>query len=99
MEPPKCKLCLKRHYGSCFGELQQRVYEKAVKPKPKPQPHSMPNAAQINAEFELHRLLASEAVKTNTVKHCPTCTCKRVYKSAAERQKAYRERHKAANGS
>jgi hypothetical protein len=28
-------------------------------------------------------------------KHCPTCTCKRVYKTAAERQKAYRERHKA----
>ncbi len=29
--------------------------------------------------------------------HCRTCTCgeKQVYKSAAERQKAYRDRHKA----
>jgi len=29
-----------------------------------------------------------------TVKHCPTCTCeeKRVYKTSAERQAAYRER-------
>ena len=30
-------------------------------------------------------------------RHCPTCHCngKRVYKSAAERQRAYRLRHKA----
>jgi transcriptional regulator NrdR family protein len=31
------------------------------------------------------------------VKHCPTCTCeeKRVYKTRAERQAAYRKRKRA----
>jgi len=39
--------------------------------------------------------LANTLREDPAVKHCPTCTCNRVYKTAAERQKAYRERHKA----
>ena len=33
-------------------------------------------------------------VMVSVTKHCPTCTCPRVYKSNADKQRAYRERKK-----
>ncbi len=83
MENPKCRFCGERH-----SLLEEHVYKmepnhpiEANRPSPR-KAEPMPIAAEINKAWE-------------TRKHCPTCTCKRVYKSAAERQKAYRERHKA----
>jgi len=31
-------------------------------------------------------------IKRKTVKHCPTCSCTKMYDSNAERQRAYRQR-------
>ncbi len=48
--------------------------------KLEPKRESMPTAAEVNEAWE-------------TRKHCPTCHCFPM--TAAERQKAYRDRHKA----
>jgi len=64
--------------------MQPHVFDFTSKPSAKP----VPSSEKLNETWAKRR-------------HCPTCHCngKRVYKTAAERQKAYRERHKAANGS
>jgi len=38
--------------------------------------------------------VAQGATKGDKAKHCPTCTCQRVYASKADKQRAYRERKK-----
>jgi Zinc knuckle len=62
---------------------------------------------QIVSELEerqkkkLDKSVTNDVTITNTVtkkKHCPTCTCTRVYKSNADRQRAFRERQKRKGG-
>ncbi len=84
MEAPKCKLCGAKHLLSeSHVFLSSEPIDYFAKNISEAMPVvAMPQAAEVNKEWE-------------TRKHCPTCTCKRVYKTAAERQKAYRERHKS----
>jgi len=69
-----------RFCGARHYAMQPHVFNNATEPRTKP----VKLAAPIVKETIPQAL------------HCPTCQCngKRVYKSAAERQKAYRERRK-----
>ncbi len=79
MEAPKCKLCGERHALS-----ESHVF----KLEPKSEPVKIRVEKVEKAKFSMEK-----STVLGTLKHCRTCRCFPM--TAAERQKAYRERHKA----
>ena len=88
MKKSICKLC-----GNPHSTWEPHVFSTpnplAAAPVTELQPSGKPPKAPVTPS----RVTESRV----TVKHCPTCTCeeKRVYKTRAERQAAYRERKRA----
>lgn len=81
MTAPKCYRCEGRHYSTQPCPVTpSRPQPIAVNPRP-------------SAEAAKPRGTVTESV---TPQHCPTCTCgqKKVHKTNADRQAAYRERRK-----
>ena len=83
---------LAKHGSKKVGQIHDRnLRECPLAPKPVPVTKPVTKAATKPV---------TPRVVTNAVtsiKHCPTCSCARVYTSNADRQKAYRQR-KRANG-
>lgn len=94
MEEPKCRLCGARH---SLREPHQFEGDKSkAKAVSRVTPADFEKLDEIMAESEeIQQRNAERRERLGmTTKHCPTCQCpgKRLYSSAAEKQKAYRQR-------
>ncbi len=87
MEAPKCKLCGAKHH---FREPHAGF---KLEPKKEPVNWLAKTPNEIKEAMATIPIAAEVNEAWSTRKHCPTCRCYPM--TAAERQKAYRERHKA----
>ena len=78
---PKCKFCGVRHWLSEPHEM----FERSV---------AVTAPGRGKTATTVTQPVTPVVIVTNPVtgKHCPTCSCSRVYKDGAAKQKAYRER-------
>jgi hypothetical protein len=89
MDNPKCQFCGNKHRmgpefcpaltGGSEPDKPKRVTNAVTRP---------------SAEPEIVTQGVTHVTQGVTEKHCPTCRCQRVYKSNAEKQKAYRAKKK-----
>jgi hypothetical protein len=86
MDKPKCRLCGYKHSLSEPHVIPDTVL--GVKPKT----NRVTETPKLDTKPVTKEPEVTKPVTDKQTKHCPTCRCIRVYKSNAERQRAYRAR-------
>lgn len=88
MEAPKCKLCGSRHLLN-----ESHVFKSSKLPETLTSQDARQVKQHIADRLNRVQPQAQVSVSNIKIKHCDTCRC--FPSTNAERQRAYRERHKA----